>query len=186
MGRGISGPTTPPPGVPPALSPTATGMGLLRTPVELGKRMGTYLLVPEEGGCGRPGETPIEWWFQSRSGKGRAHLSLSWAPVSVTLARASGPERILLWIFWSSCTPHPALDHDGCLLKLCPLPPAGSAGRVWDGLVPLNSHLSLPRAAVPAGLCPQFQPLAMCPPRAVPPACDPELSRACGPWGPHY
>ena len=47
-----------PPGVPPALSPVVTGMGLPASPVELGRGVGTSVLVPEEGGCGGRMERP--------------------------------------------------------------------------------------------------------------------------------
>lgn len=110
--------------------------------------------------------------------------SLSSGPQGLSLAGSSGPGRILLWTSWSSRLTPFSLSWTKMDVSWGS-PTAGPAGRVWDGLVPLNSHLSLPRAAVPAGLCPQFQPLALCPSRAVPPACDTELSGACGPRGPH-
>lgn len=103
-------------------------------------------------------------------------------PVSLCLARASGPRRLLLQLSGPCSPPSPS----GAIMDVSWGPPTtAQAGRVQDGPVPLNSRLSLPWAAVPAGLCPQFQPLAVCPPRAVSPACDTELSGACGPWGSH-
>lgn len=160
------------------------GMRSFRILVELGKRVGTRILLLEEGGCGGGKERP-RWGGCPLAALAKGDpSSLLWAAVSVPLARALGPRRVLLQMSWSLFRTLSSLSW-AIMGVSWGSPTMGQAGRVRDGPVPLNSHLSLPRTAVPAGLCPQFQPLAVCPPRTVPPACDTELSGACGPWGPH-
>lgn len=58
VGPGVRRLTPPSPGAPAALPTTVNDMGSMGTPMGLGRRVGTCVLVLEEGGCGGDKERP--------------------------------------------------------------------------------------------------------------------------------
>lgn len=130
---------------------SVTGMGSVGTSVELGRGVGTFVAFRGRGEWRKQRETQIEGQSLSRAAKERPHLSFLWVHLCIL---SQG-----IRACYSLSTPLPLLWAVMGVSRV----PHYRVGRKSFGPVPLKSRLSLPRAAVPAGFCPQFQPLAVCP-----------------------
>ena len=139
---------------------SVTGTGSVGSSVGLGRGVGTFVAFRGRWELGKQRGTQIEGQSLSRSAQERPHFSFPWVHLCV-LSQGIGAWKALTpdILFLSPHPFAPALGRDGCL----PGPPPQGRRKSLGCPLPLNSRLSPPLAAVPAGFCPQFQPLAVCP-----------------------